>query len=708
MPNPGVSLIPRGSKSTKKKRTSFRPASKKSNQNKSKTAAAAAASAKASKAAAVLNNNVEESSTATTDVAASKLPAQIDSAQTTTAAEKETETTKNNDGANMPLSPASKSTTPQSVSKGGNDRDDDEMGAENETVAASTAKTGSKKAATTSSVRTTRASAAIASAAVKASTRKRKTTSLNKKISIGSSLRRKTEITSNDVSAASPITGNDANSSSEKNLESSTAMVSALTPKDGEGKVNDPSNNKASAAAVLEAKKHALAAAIIATSSNSIVPAFSAHDQAILHQLASEEKAGEGAGKALNSFCTPFKGPKRKLKDNNKDGTKNNSSKSNKDKDTNNGDAAKDSAAANDDTADDDAASASNSNNKSNERKVDASTTGAPSVQIIDGQIVLQESSVVLPSRRTVQEVEEEFRDNVVEEDEQLNIVQASYTSFVTKGDHGKVRKKGSWSIEETEKFYFALQQLGTDFGSMEALFFENQRTRKQLKNKYRRELARNPDIVQELALNPKYQIQLDMTALNLEVDPKRIEAHENEEPPAYEPTDGDDIETTSLAKSRAKLETNGNDNDYNGVFEGEVVEEDAEEERRSEALAAFEGNKTTTKTSTSSSNDQKEDPKELEDGEGSDSGMGDFPRQSGEGPSMDDFFGDSYADDDDPLGNKGGKKGSTADEKEETPLAAAAASKNKKETSQQVSLVPRKTTSKPRRPKIRPSRRKK
>ena len=200
------------------------------------------------------------------------------------------------------------------------------------------------------------------------------------------------------------------------------------------------------------------------------------------------------------------------------------------------------------------------------------------------------------------------------------------------------------------------------------------------------------------------------MTALNLEVDPKRIEAHENEEPPAYEPTDGDDIETTSLPKSRAKLETNGNENDYNGVFEGEVVEEDAEEERRSEALAVLEGNKTSTKTATSSSNDQKEDPKESEVDEGADSGMGDFPRQSGEGPSMDDFFGDSYADDDDPLGNKGGEKGKTANSKEEAPVAAAAASKSKskKETSQQVSLVPRKTTSKPRRPKIRPSRRKK
>ena len=115
----------------------------------------------------------------------------------------------------------------------------------------------------------------------------------------------------------------------------------------------------------------------------------------------------------------------------------------------------------------------------------------------------------MLPSRRTVQELEEEFQDNVVEEDEQLNIVQASYNSFRTKGDHGKTRKIGSWKIEETEKFYHALSQLGTDFGSMEALFFENERTRKQLKNKYRKELIKNPNLVQELALNPKYQVPL-------------------------------------------------------------------------------------------------------------------------------------------------------------------------------------------------------
>jgi hypothetical protein len=422
-----------------------------------------------------------------------------------------------------------------------------------------------------------------------------------------------------------------------------------------------------------------------------------------------------------------------------------------------NGDAAKGVAA--NGTADSSAADS----NKSNQ-KVDATTSGAPSVQIIDGQIVLQESSVMLPSRRTVQEVEEEFRDNVVEEDEQLNIVQASYTSFVTKGDHGKTRKKGSWTIEETEKFYFALRQLGTDFGSMEALFFENQRTRKQLKNKYRKELTKNPDLVEELALNPKYQTQLgksirflssahacvfplllfiffksllttvsnicqlekkDMTAFNLEVDPKRIEAHENEEPPAYEPTDVEEVEPTTLAEDNdKKTETNENGADYNGVFEREVVEEDAEEERLAEARAQTEANKATTtkkrkrtkpaakskkrKNSTSSWSATTKNPKEPEFGEGVASGMDGFPRETEEGPSMDDFFGDSYADDE-PMG-EGDEKGAAKNEsskKKEAPVSSSEAAR-KNEPSQLVSLVPKKRNAKSRRPKIRPSRRKK
>jgi hypothetical protein len=40
------------------------------------------------------------------------------------------------------------------------------------------------------------------------------------------------------------------------------------------------------------------------------------------------------------------------------------------------------------------------------------------------------------------------------------------------------------------------------------------------------------------------------MTAFNVEVDPKRIEAHENEEAPIYEPTDGNNTAMVSSTKT--------------------------------------------------------------------------------------------------------------------------------------------------------------
>jgi transcription factor TFIIIB component B'' len=125
--------------------------------------------------------------------------------------------------------------------------------------------------------------------------------------------------------------------------------------------------------------------------------------------------------------------------------------------------------------------------------------TGTPVVQIINGEIVLQESSLMVPgARRSVQEVEAEF--NVVEEDAHMAIVGASYNSFVNR------RAPQHWSVDETKRFYDALRQLGTDFCSMEA-YFDN-RTRKQLKRKYQIESAKNPQLI-EMALNPKYHTEI-------------------------------------------------------------------------------------------------------------------------------------------------------------------------------------------------------
>jgi len=124
-------------------------------------------------------------------------------------------------------------------------------------------------------------------------------------------------------------------------------------------------------------------------------------------------------------------------------------------------------------------------------------TSAGPKVRIVDGEIVLQESSMVVngPTNQADDELP------VVEEETQLAIVGASYSSFAER------TKPTRWTTQETAKFYNGLRQLGTDFGAMEVLF-DNKRTRKQLKKKFKLEQSRNPSLV-EKALNPKYRLQI-------------------------------------------------------------------------------------------------------------------------------------------------------------------------------------------------------
>ena len=133
-----------------------------------------------------------------------------------------------------------------------------------------------------------------------------------------------------------------------------------------------------------------------------------------------------------------------------------------------------------------------------------------PQVKIVDGEIVLQESSMMVPSaRKTVQEVEEEYQ-HVVEEEGHTTIVGASYNSFVAR------RKPQHWAVEETKLFYNALRQVGADFVTMES-FYRN-RTRKQLKKKYQIEMVKNPRLI-ELALDPRNKLPVDLSIFNVDKD---------------------------------------------------------------------------------------------------------------------------------------------------------------------------------------------
>jgi hypothetical protein len=263
-------------------------------------------------------------------------------------------------------------------------------------------------------------------------------------------------------------------------------------PEESESSRKEKDQNAAVAAAA------ASAVAAAASTFSAIVPVVS-QDQATLERLSAEN----GTGPKLSAFCSQFK--TKKVKSNRRGSKRRKTNHIDENEVTN-------------EASNTDAVGASPTNEAS--VKIDdgdfstsqQAPVGVPVVQIIDGEIVLQESSLILPTRRTVQEVEEEFQDNVVEEDSQLAIIQATYTSFLTKGDAaangGKLSRPQHWSLQETQQFYAALRQLGTDFGLMEMLF-DGKRTRRQLKQKYRIEGAKNPNLVQELALNPKYKADL-------------------------------------------------------------------------------------------------------------------------------------------------------------------------------------------------------
>ena len=118
----------------------------------------------------------------------------------------------------------------------------------------------------------------------------------------------------------------------------------------------------------------------------------------------------------------------------------------------------------------------------------------APQVQVINGEIVLNEASIIVAGTTPAGNRADTEDYTVVEEEAQLAVVGASYNSFVSR------RAPQHWTVDETKLFYDALRQVGTDFGTMEA-YFNKTRTRKQLKRKFQIESTKNPHLIDN-ALN--------------------------------------------------------------------------------------------------------------------------------------------------------------------------------------------------------------
>lgn len=181
-----------------------------------------------------------------------------------------------------------------------------------------------------------------------------------------------------------------------------------------------------------------------------------------------------------------------------------------------------------------------------------------PVVQIVNGEIVLQESSVIFhgsaadvtiaaPSALTMAAAAAAAAmttgdpnagatavagleaalvlTEVVEEEAELAIVGATYTSFAT-GRRARPQTN-HWTVPETELFFQALRQVGLDFGTMEAYFDSfaekspqiiRKRQRRQLKNKYQAEHTKNPALV-ERALDPRGRTDIDLSVFQLTSD---------------------------------------------------------------------------------------------------------------------------------------------------------------------------------------------
>jgi transcription factor TFIIIB component B'' len=95
-----------------------------------------------------------------------------------------------------------------------------------------------------------------------------------------------------------------------------------------------------------------------------------------------------------------------------------------------------------------------------------------PRVEIIDGKIVLKESSLTIDSGTSAAEFEyEEVVEGVGGN--------SRYSSYINR------KASHVWGLEETRMFYQALRQCGTEFSMMQSFF--PHRSRRELKLKFRR-----------------------------------------------------------------------------------------------------------------------------------------------------------------------------------------------------------------------------
>lgn len=124
----------------------------------------------------------------------------------------------------------------------------------------------------------------------------------------------------------------------------------------------------------------------------------------------------------------------------------------------------------------------------------------AVQTRIVDGKIVLDEQSLYANYRDEEQQAREQRNWEVVDEREG--------DQFVNSASRSKQRRTQRWSEEETERFFRAVSQWGTDFEMITRLF--PHRTRREIKSKWTKESRQNAQRLDDAFAR---RIAVDLTA---------------------------------------------------------------------------------------------------------------------------------------------------------------------------------------------------
>ncbi|PSS22449.1 hypothetical protein M430DRAFT_84127, partial [Amorphotheca resinae ATCC 22711] len=130
-------------------------------------------------------------------------------------------------------------------------------------------------------------------------------------------------------------------------------------------------------------------------------------------------------------------------------------------------------------------------------------------MRIVDGQIVLAESSLQLDRHKRAE----------AESEVMLEVEENEFSHMTTSGSYMKRERTQAWDDVDNATFYQGLAQFGTDFETIAKLF--PSRSRRQIKLKFNNEERKNPLKINQILMGKPQSIDLvgfeEMSGLKLE-----------------------------------------------------------------------------------------------------------------------------------------------------------------------------------------------